>query len=111
MSGGWAGSDRRLRLPTNWPSLVITVKKRASTQSHPSGQCEALGSKTGLRCKNAGRDVDHIIPGDDHDLSNLRLLCIWHHGKKSSREGNEAQASRRLSATRPPERHPGVKNR
>lgn len=111
MSGAWQNSDRKLRLPSNWPSLVAVVKRRAATSLHPQGQCEAIKVSTGARCKNAGRDCDHIVPGDNHDLSNLRLLCVWHHGTKSSREGNEAQAARRSSARRPPERHPGVKNR
>lgn len=110
MSGGWSGSDRKARLPRNWPSLVATVRARAATPRHPSGQCEYARS-TGRRCTAQGSDVDHIERGDDHRLENLQLLCRWHHGKKSSSEGNQAQHDLRATARRPSEQHPGVRAR
>lgn len=100
MSGGWLDSDRRERLPSNWPELVRQVRARSG------GRCEAR-LPSGLRCPRRGTDADHVIPGDDHRLSNLRDLCEFHHDKKSSREGLQARRDQRRAGHRPPERHPG----
>jgi 5-methylcytosine-specific restriction endonuclease McrA len=96
----WDGSDRRSRLPENWPALVAQVKAKAL------GRCQAR-LPSGVRCPRKGTDVDHIIPGDDHSLKNLRLLCPYHHDKKSSKEGREAQNAIKRSKYRPREDHPG----
>jgi len=101
MSGGWAGSDRKSRLPEDWPLLRQAVMDRAG------GRCEAI-KKSGRRCWDKGTDVDHKVAGDDHSLANLQLLCTWHHARKSSREGNEAQAALRAMLRHPVEQHPGV---
>lgn len=103
MSGGWKDSNRRQRLPDNWPVLRAQVIMRAG------GICEEVKHSRGTRCTNPGVDVDHIEPGDDHSLGNLRLLCRWHHKAKSSAEGNEAKQAKRVKARRQPERHPGVR--
>lgn len=104
----WEGSDRRGRLPANWPALIAAVKKRARATSRLGiEQCEAR-LPSGKRCPRQGTDVDHIIPGDDHSLKNLRLLCGYHHGKKSSREGFEARQAYKRSKYRPREEHPGT---
>lgn len=105
MSGGWAGSDRRSRLPTDWPTRVAAVRRRSG------GRCEFLvpGTVIPRRCPNvADGGVDHIIPNDDDSLDNLRDSCSRHHREKSSREGNEAKEAIRSKRTRPPERHPGT---
>ncbi len=99
VSESWAGSTRSKRLPPNWSQLREKVISRASHR------CES-NMKDGSRCTDKGTDVDHINPGDDHSLENLQLLCTWHHGKKSSREGNTARV--RLSEKRPKESHPGL---
>ncbi|MCY0933643.1 hypothetical protein [Streptomyces sp. H34-S4] len=55
--------------------------------------------------------MDHIEPGDDHSLSNLRSLCSWHHKQKSSREGAAAYAAKRRAIQkkfRRTEQHPGL---
>jgi 5-methylcytosine-specific restriction enzyme A len=101
---GWANSDRRQRLPDNWPSIVRRIKRR------DGNQCREI-MPNGVRCPEVGTDVDHVIPGDDHRDSNLRLLCEWHHQRKSSREGGQAAAKkRRKNATkfRRDEAHPGL---
>lgn len=95
----WVGSDRKSRLPTNWTTLRNVVINRAQ------GVCEAR-MKNGTRCTDKGTDVDHIDRGDNHQLTNLQLLCRWHHNKKSSREGNDARV--RLTERRPSEKHPGI---
>lgn len=101
MSGKWAGSERRSRLPANWPELVNKVKKRARKQ------CEKV-LPSGRRCPRKGTDVDHIIPGDDHRMTNLRLLCEAHHAPKSSREGHAAKAAIKKKGLRQEEPHPGT---
>lgn len=101
---GWAGSDRRSRLPDNWPRLRNRILKR---DGH---RCTHTDDK-GVRCPEDATDVDHIIPNDDHSESNLTSLCSWHHGKKSGREGGAARAKvmkrNRAKFTRV-ERHPGL---
>jgi 5-methylcytosine-specific restriction protein A len=101
MSGGWAGSDRKSRLPADWQQLRAAVRERSG------GRCEVI-KRNGKRCYDAATDCDHIIPGDDHSLANLRDICTWHHRRKSSREGNEAQAALRAMLRHPVEQHPGV---
>ncbi|MCZ0996303.1 HNH endonuclease signature motif containing protein [Streptomyces noursei] len=96
----WMGSDRRSRLPRNWPVLRLSVLKRDGFQ------CVAVLRDTGARCTAPATDVDHIVPGDDHDPANLQALCRWHHARKSSAEGAAARR-RRVSRRRPAERHPG----
>ena len=101
MSGGWAGSDRKSRLPADWPLLRRIVRDRSG------GRCEVI-KKNGRRCWDAATDCDHIVPGDDHSLSNLRDICTWHHRQKSSAEGNAAKAAYRAQLKHPVETHPGV---
>jgi 5-methylcytosine-specific restriction protein A len=98
----WDESDRRERLPDNWPELVVAVKRRAG------GQCQWKLPKTGKRCPRRGTDVDHRVPGDDHSMSNLQLLCPHHHGMKSSAEGRAAKRAKKQSRYRPSEEHPGT---
>jgi 5-methylcytosine-specific restriction enzyme A len=97
---GWETSDRRGRLPKDWPAIRVRVKRR------DKGLCQEISPDTGLICGEPGTDVDHINPGDDHSMSNLQLLCGWHHERKTIRERpkRRPQASRK----RAPERHPGL---
>ena len=95
----WSGSDRKNRLPHNWSTLRNQVLHR---DNH---QCQAI-LNDGTQCVAQGTDVDHIEPGDNHDLTNLQLLCRWHHNKKSSAEGNRNRP--RYREQRPSEKHPGV---
>lgn len=101
MSGGWKGSDRRKRLPANWPALTVQVKRRSG------GKCEVI--RDGKRCgRRATGGVDHIVPSGSDDLDNLQDTCWPCHSTKSSAEGNAAKAERRALRTRPAdETHPG----
>lgn len=106
MSGNWEGSDRKDRLPKSWPGLCARVKERDRHRCTWRGDDDGDGlDRAGRRCWKRGTEVDHIVPGDDHRLRNLRTLCKGHHRAKSSREGNAAQA--KPPATREPEPHPG----
>ena len=93
----WDTSGRRARLPDDWPHRVSAVKAR------DRGACQAPGPD-GQPCPIPGREVDHIIPGDNHELDNLQLLCTPHHRAKSAAEGVAARPNRR----RPAPRHPGL---
>ncbi|QPB09912.1 HNH endonuclease [Streptomyces phage Sentinel] len=100
----WEGSDRRSRLPKDWPKIRLKVLRR------DGGQCTAL-TQAGTRCVSLATDVDHIRPGDDHSLSNLRSLCSYHHRIKSSQEGAAAKAARQRAMNkrfRRDEQHPGL---
>lgn len=101
MAGGWAGSNRRRRLPANWAAIRQQVIER------DGGQCTAT-LDDGTRCTNRGSEVDHIrAMTDDHTLAALQLLCRWHHYRKSSREGNMSNRVR-VRERRDAEPHPGI---
>ncbi|WUO14006.1 HNH endonuclease [Streptomyces sp. NBC_00289] len=100
----WAGSDRRERLPADWPRIRLRVLRR-------DGHRCTHRDQYGVRCDEPATDVDHIVPGDDHRETNLRALCGFHHQAKSSREGGLAQAARRRRINnrfRRAEAHPGL---
>lgn len=96
----WTTSDRRERLPSDWPTRRQVVLRR------DGWRCVAT-MRDGDRCTEVATDVDHVRPGDDHSLGNLQALCRWHHGRKSAREGVEARAVRpRAGRARPVGQHP-----
>lgn len=97
----WETSDRRERLPADWPAIVARIKKR------DGNRCRWILEKTKRRCPRDGTQVDHRIPGDNHADSNLQLLCDFHHGKKSAKEGHEARWGRKKVPLRT-ERQPGA---
>lgn len=99
----WDSSDRRSRLPANWSSLR---RKRLSMDHY---MCQWV-LPDGTLCLDSATEVDHIIAGDNHALTNLQSLCYMHHSRKSSSEGGAARAAnrRRISQSfRRAEKHPG----
>ena len=72
-------TNRSQRLPKDW------AQRRAHIINRAHGQCEAH-LHNGTRCTAPGTDVDHITHGDNHDLTNLQLLCTWHHKQKTRTE-------------------------
>ncbi|WUG99227.1 HNH endonuclease [Streptomyces violaceus] len=101
---GWANSRRRESLPKNWARLRRQVIRR------DGGQCTALHSD-GTRCAQPGTDVDYVVPhslGGSDDMSNLALLCTFHHRAKSSSEGGRAAALKRVKTESPRESHPAL---
>lgn len=104
MPGGWKDSDRRERLPTDWPSIRKRVLRRDGYR------CTEV--ENGVRCVAKATDVDHVRPGDDHRESNLTSLCGDHHQAKSSREGARGRAialARSRKKFRRTETHPGLR--
>lgn len=94
-NGGWRGSTRRTRLPSNWAEIRRTV-------------FEVHGTSCYL-CGDHATDVDHVRRGDDHSLANLRPACERCHRAKSSREGGQAAQAARPKRSRPAEQHPGMR--
>lgn len=102
-SGGWASSNRREGLPTNWPALRAMVKERAG------GRCQWL-LPDGNRCRTDGNECDHIGSNRDHSLANLRWLCAKHHMEDTQRRAQEARR-KYAEPLRAPEAHPGRRRR
>lgn len=107
MSGGWQNSTRRVRLPRDWAErrqLIIDRDRGLCQEAEPDGA--AVSRRTGARiCGASGTEVDHVRPGDDHSLENLRLLCATHHGRKSAAEGGNAY----IPLHRPADIHPSLR--
>ena len=95
----WSTSNRRERLPDNWPAIRRAVKSRAK------GRCEATTHAKG--CGGWGTDADHITPGDDHTLDNLQWLSGACHRAKTAAETTARNHARTEARTRPTEQHPG----
>jgi 5-methylcytosine-specific restriction protein A len=96
-SGRWQGSYRRKRLPPGWETVMRPVV--FATYGDTCHLCGQPGADT----------IDHVTPGDDHSLANLRPAhddpC---HRLKSAHEGVAARARRRALVRRPTEPHPGL---
>jgi 5-methylcytosine-specific restriction protein A len=95
-SGPWADSTRRQRLPDDWSRIRIQALNR------DGWLCRWVRADTGNECLLAATDVDHIVPGDNHELSNLQALCAHHHARKSAREGARARNENRPKRERNP---------
>ena len=98
---GWGSSNRRERLPGNWRALRRKCFEEYGDTCHV--------------CGTPGADaVDHVVPGDDHSLENLRPIhSVPCHQQKSSREGSQARKSRGgyVRAKRAEEPHPAYRRR
>lgn len=107
MASGWSRSNRRKRLPSNWPALrrQVLARDRVCQWRLPGG------GLCGIPAPEANQ-VDHIVPGDCHDLANLQLLCERHHRLKTNTEGYAATYRRKQEAlkrmAREEEAHPGT---
>lgn len=102
MTNGWHTSTRR-RDPSNWKAIKQLVAER---DNH---QCQDY-MRDGTPCPDQGTECDHIIPlsqGGTDNLDNLRMLCKWHHARKTAREGVNARKTG-VSEKRPRESHPGI---
>ena len=94
---GWRDSNRRARLPADWPIRVAFILDRDPT-------CRI--------CHTApSTEVDHIQHGDNHQLTNLQGVCTRCHATKSGREGATARQQRGgyQKQKRQQEIHPGVR--
>jgi len=95
----WSTSKRKERLPSWWNEQFTSRYLR----DNPRCSLKYEG------CQVVATEVDHRIPGDNHDLSNLQPACERCHAKKSAREGNIAKAKLKVLRNRPKKRHPGAR--
>lgn len=110
VSGGWAGSGRRDRLPSWWPVTVRRIIAR-------DPDCRCTGCPRCARsvvhpeqppyCFRASQEADHIVAGDNHKDDNLRGICRPCHAHKSSGEGIAAKAEKKRPTGFFDEKHPG----
>ncbi|WP_066904585.1 HNH endonuclease [Mycolicibacterium houstonense] len=94
----WDTSDRRDRLPANWPEIR-------------RGALRAAGHRCQIQlpgCTGVATEVDHVRFRDE--TSPLQAACARCHGQKSSKEGVAQRAKLRAMKKRPPPRHPGRRN-
>jgi hypothetical protein len=98
---GWENSDRRERLPADWPARR---RKRLEIDGH---RC-TWRLPSGKRCPRKATDVDHRVEGSDDDrIEALQSLCADHHAKKTARAAARIKREKRQRRWRPQENHPG----
>ncbi len=100
----WSSSDRRQRLPRNWPYIVKRIRRR------DGDRCQVI-LQDGSQCPNSYGAIDHILNNDDHRDENLRVICDDCHGPKTARESGAARAANRRrnqAKFRRTEQHPGL---
>ena len=76
----WGSSNRRGRLPSGWRQIRARILER---DDHVCRVCGGPAS-----------DVDHIIPGDNHDFENLQAICKPCHKTKVQLEAAEGRRKR-----------------
>lgn len=94
-----ATARRTTPLPANWEDL------RAQAMQRDGNQCTWM--EDGQRCPEQGTDADHIGAPDDHSLENLRILCGYHHRKRTAIQARAARGPM-PSRERPRPPHPGL---
>lgn len=85
-------------LPKDWKKI------RARILARDGHRC--TWTTEGKRCPEVATEVDHVLGRDNHDDTNLRSLCEWHHKRRTSAQGNAAR--KRVTQAYPKEKHPGV---
>lgn len=100
-NGQWASSNRARRLPDDWPARRAEVFRIFGDVCHWCGE-------------HGADEIDHLIPGDDHRIENLRPIHSQRtaqrcHVYKSSAEGGRAAQACKPKRTRPAEPHPGLR--
>jgi len=86
------------------PSLI--GRNAAPASSIATDTAAPPNSTTANAVPNRATDVDHIIPGDNHDEWNLTSLCSWHHLRKSSADGIVGRKAGQGYVTERPARAP-----
>ena len=97
MSGGWKGSDRKARLPSNWQTIRAKVLTRDPI-------CKICGVRPSSHCDHREAKTDA------HEEDRIKCDSANCNPLKSSRECNyEQSANPRPGRKRPPEQHPGMR--
>ena len=95
----WTTSDRAARLPKDWN------QRRRAILTRDQHQCQAREHEPD--CDGTATEVDHIISGDDHSMSNLQALSAECHKAKTARDNANRLADIRAMRYRAEEDHPG----
>lgn len=93
----WSSSDRRSRLPPDWP------RRRARILRRDGYRCQLRYDG----CRGIATEVDHIDQDDNHADDKLQAVCAPCHAVKTQREAADARAAIRDRGRRAPEAHPG----
>ncbi|AZF98169.1 HNH endonuclease [Mycobacterium phage Cueylyss] len=93
---GWESSDRRERLPSDWPRIRREVLRAAGHR------CQIRYADV---CTGLATEVDHVRYRDEE--SPTQASCRPCHARKSAMEGVAQRAKLRAMKKRPPPRHPG----
>lgn len=99
----WEGSDRRDRLPADWPA-------RRAAQLELDGHRCRWRLRSGVRCPRRATEVDHIEEkADRHEVGkDLQSLCAHHHGLKTTAAAARFRRQKAQKRYRKPEEHPGA---
>jgi 5-methylcytosine-specific restriction endonuclease McrA len=97
---GWAKSKR----PKNpqWNAIRNLIGER------DQWRCQEF-TDNNIPCTYPGTECDHIIPtsqGGGDNVDNLRMLCRWHHRKKTELEARAGRVY--VTTKRPTPKHPGM---
>lgn len=94
------GAEKGRPLPPNWDTEIVPAIKQRD-----GGRCRWI-LPSGKRCPRPGTEVDHAGSPNDHRLIKLRLLCKFHHGKRTAMQGWQAKWKKRAGSGRNTEEHP-----
>ena len=100
MAHNWDSSKRRADTPAFRRLRALVIER-------DQGRCQEY-LRDGIQCPDRGTECDHIInlaSGGTDTIENLRMLCEWHHKKKTAQEARDARTY--LTTRRPKEAHPG----
>lgn len=100
----WATSDRRRRLPWNWPSIRKAVLDRDGRR------CQwRIGGRI---CGDPAYEVHHIVEAgdgpDDNSPANLIAICRLHHVQATARYAAERRAVWQARKDPGEPKHPGL---
>jgi 5-methylcytosine-specific restriction endonuclease McrA len=93
----YAGRAAPGRMPSDWKS------RRRRVLMRDFHVCQISGPG----CLAFADEVDHIVPNEDHSLSNLRAVCKACHREKTKQEAADGLRKAMLRGKRPQEPHPG----
>lgn len=107
----WSDDGSRVSpLPPNWGRIGRTGTIVDQVFIRDGGRCK-FRLPSGARCPrtypDSRMDVDHKGDRDNHDLSNLRLLCEHHHKQVTQAQAWQGKWGRRKKFKRREEEHPG----
>jgi 5-methylcytosine-specific restriction enzyme A len=99
-------------MSTSWSGLRQSLPRSTKLRilRRDGGVCQICG---GARCQNRALEIDHRTPvaegGSDHDDNLWAIGADPCHAEKTATEQARGRTRRQRNATRPAERHPGLR--